>query len=178
MRRFELWVATLIFLFVNVIGVGTAFLVTRKLEAGDILSFEGAVLGAAGAVLGAIYVEDRKRRIAATEELQPIKESLQVLIEALERAVSATTLREIRASDLEHASQVVDKIFGHYPPKSVPVLLQYEKFRFRLALVVKSAAATKSAMIGGNADMQISDGVRKGHEAAIIETKKLLAAYN
>lgn len=177
MKPYETALAALIFVVINAIGIGTAFLLSEKLDAGDILSFEGAVLGAAGAVLGAIYVEDRKRRQQAEEELAPIRDALNSLHEALRAGADPILLADLRFSIVERAARVVGRIQQFYPPKSAPILLRWDHYSTAMASLQKSVEFARRHTIGAEESPPASDTLKHQHRKALEEVEALIAAY-
>ncbi|WP_343526908.1 hypothetical protein [Sphingomonas sp.] len=98
-------------------------------EAGDILGFEGAMVGAAGAVWGALYVEGRKRRLAALEEQRPILDALAAMDQELRRFKTCERMDRDIYDMILRASRTLDKIYGFFPPKTPQIIFAREQYR-------------------------------------------------
>ncbi|MDQ1229311.1 hypothetical protein [Sphingomonas sp. SORGH_AS_0879] len=128
-----------------------------NVEAGDILSFEGALVGAAGAVWGALYVEGRKRRISALEEQQPVLDAIDTHIGSVKRLISINGLTDDNRREFLTSSQVFKDVYSFYPPKRPSIIAvrknverserDFKHFVINLAFIVHQLATLPDDVI-------------------------------
>lgn len=145
-------------------------------EAGDILSFEGALVGAAGAVWGALYVEGRKRRLAAIEEQQPILDALAAMDDQLRRFKTCERLDRDIYHMILHASRTLDRIYEFFPPKTPRIIFAKDQYR--------QAEATFFGAVGDNIatmtmypDHPVPESVKVTLDALLFELLQLKMAH-
>ncbi len=116
-------------------------------EAGDILSFEGALVGAAGAVWGALYVEGRKRRLAAIEEQQPILDALAAVDDQLRRFKTCERMDRDIYDMILHASRTLERIYGFFPPKTPRIIFARDQYRHAESMFFDAVINNETTML-------------------------------
>lgn len=162
---------------INLIGVGIAYLLADKLESGDILSFEGAVLGAAGAVVGAVFLEDRKRRDQAQAEQQPVLDAVSNFRTALSSQLSAEKLEDMYVDEISEAQSILQSIYGFYPPKNPRLMSARKAADEAVTSYLKAARHTIEWEAAQYPKNNVPEDVKNRLKLAVLRAQSLLDAH-
>jgi hypothetical protein len=145
-----------------------------KVEAGDILSYFGALVGTGFAVMGAVAIEDRKRALEAKEKRKPVLDAIDDVRSHLAaiRADASAVLED--HDDLLQAIDVLSRVLSTMPPVEPTTIVALDDYNAELHHFVGSAtdAHAGAALRLGVAYAEIAQ--RSGQ--AVVHHKPLLSA--
>lgn len=124
MARTHFIVATTIFVFVNVAVFLFLYLVAAEYKAGDVLGFEGALIGVAGAVLGSIYVEDWKRRSQERENSAVAIECLSNIDGSIADDEGKSVPQEMNRERIARILYIFQEMTSRTPPRRTFAIYQ------------------------------------------------------
>ncbi|KTT73540.1 hypothetical protein, partial [Sphingomonas sanguinis] len=119
----------------GVTGIVTALLIIAVhqpfggISAGDVLQFLGAVIGTGLAIGGALWIEERKRKLEKADAAQPVLDALIVLERKSRPFFGLPNEREEHAESIERKMIVLEAILSLSPPRSARLIDLFYKLK-------------------------------------------------
>jgi len=129
----------------GVTGITTALVIIAihehfgGISAGDVLQFLGAVMGTGLAVGGAVWIEERKRKLGMADAAMPVLDALIVLEHKSRPFFEAPEERERNAEGIERQMVVLEAVLALSPPRSARMIGLFYKLRLAAAYLTSDA---------------------------------------
>lgn len=99
-------------------------------DAGDILTFFGGIVGTGLAVAGAVWIEDRKRNSEMVEGAKPILDALLVLERQSRPFFWHPGERRKHYEEIDQRMATLDRLLSIAPPRSGRLITLFDRLKF------------------------------------------------
>ena len=100
-----------------------------EIDAGDLVGFLGAVVGTSLAIAGAVWIEDRKRRLEAIEAAAPVLEALLSLERKSRPFFGQPGRRREHVEAIEMAHDLLIRLLPLSPPRNARLIALFDHLR-------------------------------------------------
>ena len=105
------------------------------LDAGDILSFFGGIVGTGQAVAGAVWIEDRKRKAEIVEGSRPVLDALLALERKSRPFFYHPGERHGPAQEIDAGMHLLDRLLPLAQPRSARLIALFDRLKYGAAFL-------------------------------------------